>query len=77
MNPLYNQLNGSNMGQSSNPMSQFMGFMNAFKGQNPSQIINSLLSTGKITQNDYEQAQQRAKQFESQFEGLKQSFGFK
>ncbi len=75
MNPLFNALNHS--ANSGNMVSQFMSFMNQCKGQNPSQIIQSMISSGKITQDQLRQAQEKAKQMESQFEGFKQSFGFK
>lgn len=71
MNPLYNSM------QSSNVTTQFTNFMQQVKGQNPQQIINSLLSSGKITPEQYQQAQARAGQLGSQLEGVKNSFGFK
>lgn len=75
MNPLFNTFNhNANAG---NMVSQFMSFMNQFKGQNPGQIIQSMISSGKLTQDQLQQVQEKAKQMESQFEGFKQSFGFK
>lgn len=74
MNPLFNTFNHFANGGN---MVSFMSFMNQFKGQNPSQIIQSMISSGKLTQDQFQQVQQKAKQVESQFEGFKQSFGFK
>ena len=75
MNPLFNTFN--HFANSGNMVSQFMQFMNQCKGQNPSQIIQSMISSGKLTQDQLQQVQQKAQQMESQFEGFKQSFGFK
>jgi hypothetical protein len=61
INPLFNQFN------------QFMAQM---RGQNPNDIINQLLSSGRINQQQINQAHQRAKEFEKQFEGIKKNFGF-
>ena len=74
MNSLYNTLQPQ---QNGNIMTQFFSFMQSARGQNPQQIINSMLSSGKLTQEQYQQVQERAKQLGSQFEGFKQSFGFK
>lgn len=73
MNSLYNTLQPKN----GNIMTQFFSFMQQARGQNPQQIINNMLSSGKLTQEQYQQVQERANQLGSQFEGLKQSFGFK
>ena len=46
-NELYRQMQG----RQGNPMEQnFMNFMNQFRGQNPRQIIDNLVSSGKLTQ---------------------------
>lgn len=75
MNPLFNTFNHSANG--GNMVSQFMSFMNQCKGQNPGQIIQSMISSGKLTQDQLQQVQQKAQQMESQFEGMKSAFGFK
>lgn len=55
----------------------FQQFMNQMKGQDPNQIINSLIQNGKISQAQLNMVQQQAKQMESEFEGFKKMFGFK
>lgn len=72
-NELYQQMQG----QQGNSLEQnFMNFMNQFRGQNPRQIIDSLVSSGKVTQQQLNIAQQRAGQMSNIFEGFKPRFGF-
>lgn len=72
-NDLYQQMQG----QRGNPLEQnFMNFMNQFRGQNPRQIIDSLVSSGKLTQQQLNAAQQRAGQVSDMFGGFKPRFGF-
>lgn len=75
MNSLFNVLNHSANG--GNMVSQFISFMQQNKGQNPNQIINNLLSSGRLTQDQLNSVQVQAKQMQSQFEGFRESFGFK
>lgn len=60
-----------------NMMGQFQQFMNQMKGQNPNQIINQMVQSGQITQQQLNQVQQQARQLESQFDQVKGMFGFK
>lgn len=57
-------------------MQAFQQFMNQMKGQDPNQIIYSLIQSGKITQAQLNQAQMQAKQMESQMEEMKRMLGF-
>lgn len=57
-------------------MMQFNQFMQQMRGQDPNAIINQLVASGKINQQQINQAHQRAKEFEKQFEGIKKNFGF-
>lgn len=54
----------------------FIEFMQSMKGQNPNQILNSLLSSGKISQRQLDIAQQKAKEMSGAFEGFRKMFGF-
>ena len=72
-NDLYQQMQK----QRGNPLEQnFMNFMNQFRGQNPRQIIDSLVSSGKLTQQQLNAAQQRVGQMGDMFGGFKTRFGF-
>lgn len=73
-NPLYGALNGAGNKQGG-PMN-FVEFMKQMKGKDPNQILNQMLSSGKLNQNQLNQAQQAAKQFGNRFDGFKSMFGF-
>lgn len=55
-NPLYNMLGGN---QYSGLIQQFQQFRKAFQG-NPQQQVQQLLNSGRITQQQYDQAVQKA-----------------
>lgn len=72
-NPLFNALGGG-MSQGNNPMNmmqQFRQFMDEMKGKNPEEEVNKLLQSGKISQEQLNQAQQMAQQFKSVLAGMK------
>lgn len=63
----------------SNPMqilSMFPRFMQMNQGKNPQQILNEMISSGQITQEQLNQAQKMAQQMSPQFEQFRQMFGF-
>lgn len=60
MNPLFNLL-GGNRQPNNNILQQFQQFKNSFKGD-PRQQIQDLLNSGKISQNDYNNAVNMANQ---------------
>lgn len=57
-------------------MNEFQKFMNQMKGQDPNQIIYSLIQSGKVSQAQLNQAQMQAKQMEGQMEEMKRMLGF-
>lgn len=74
MNPLFNLLGGGNafqntpMGNMMNFMQSFQQFRNSFHG-NAQQQIQNMLSSGQITQEQYNQAVQKAQQLQRFFNG--------
>ena len=60
-NPLFSALGG---GQQNNMMGQFQHFMQQMQGKNPHQEISRLLQSGKISQQQFNQAQQMAQQMQ-------------
>lgn len=70
-NPFYNAPKG-NMGAP-----DFIQFMKSMKGKDPNQIINNMISSGQISQQQLNIVQQKAKQFRGLFNGFKSMFGFK
>lgn len=70
-NPLYNEMQKNTPNQLE---TVFGRFMNQFKGQNPTAIINQMVQSGQITQAQLNVAQDRARQLGSMFEGLRGKF---
>lgn len=63
MNPLYNQMNNNNL------LQRFMQFKQTFRGD-PQAQVQQLLNSGKVTQDQYNQAVQTAQQL-SRMLGMK------
>lgn len=79
MNPLFNLLSNSNMGMNNNMMSmnnpmsnimnlmnQFNQFKNNFKGD-PEQQVRQMLSSGQMSQSQFNQLSQMANMFSKMF----------
>ncbi len=62
-NPLFKALNGSQ----SNTMADFQRFMQQMQGRNPNEEIAKLLQSGRVSQQQLNQAQQMAQQFMGMF----------
>lgn len=74
-NDLYKQMNGNN--QQGDPVGDtFAGFMMQMRGQNPRQIIDQMVRSGRITQNQLNQAQQKAQEMGNSLSRFKSRFGF-
>lgn len=73
-NPVFNAMGGRKGG--SNMMQAFSQFMNANKGKNPNEMIQQMLQSGKLNQDQLNQAQQMAQQITGQFDSMKHMFGF-
>ena len=69
MNPFYQAMNQPNM------MRQFQQFMNQMRGKDPNQIINEMVSSGKISQQQLDAAQKQAQQMQGMFDGMRGMFG--
>jgi hypothetical protein len=67
MNPLFNQLGGN---APMNPMlQQLMQFRKSFNG-NPQQMVQSLMNSGRISQDQVNQYAQQANELYRQMKGL-------
>ena len=73
-NTIFQMMHGGN--GRPNMMNQFKQFMGQMKGRNPDEILNSLVSSGKVSQAQLNQAQSMAQQMQGQFDGIKNIFGF-
>lgn len=65
--PVFSAMGGQNCG---NMMQQFQQFMSQMKGKNPQEEINKLLQSGKVSQQQLNQAQQQAQQMQGMFKGF-------
>jgi hypothetical protein len=67
--------------QTQNPIGgQFQQFMGQIKsqmqGRNPQDVINQMVSTGQLSQQQLNAIQQRAQQIAPMLDGMKNMFGF-
>lgn len=71
-NPLFQALGGK---QQPGMLQQFQQFMQQMKGQDPQKILNDMVSSGQITQDQLNQAQQQAQRMQGMLEPLRNMFG--
>lgn len=57
-------------------ISQFPQFMSQMRGKDPQQMLNQLLQSGRVSQQQLNQAQQMAQQMRGQFDQFRGMFGF-
>ena len=72
MNPFFGVMGG---GGRPNKMQQFQQFMQQMKGKDPNAIINEMVSSGKISQEQLNHVQQQAQQMSGMFDGMREMFG--
>lgn len=71
-NPFFGVMGG---GGRPNMMQQFQQFMSQMQGKDPNAIINEMVQSGRISQDQLNQAQQNAKQMQGMFAHLRGMFG--
>jgi hypothetical protein len=54
----------------------FIQFMNQNRGKDPGTILQEMMASGQISQDQLNMAQAMAKRFEQQFSGLRDMFHF-
>ena len=58
-----------------NPLQmQFNQFMQQMRGQDPNKLIQQLVSSGKVSQQQLDAAQKQANAYKSQFENMRKTF---
>ena len=72
MNPFFQAMGGN---RQPNMMQQFQQFMNQMRGKDPNAIIQELVSSGRVSQQQLDQAQKQAQQMAGMFEGMREMFG--
>ena len=65
MNPFYQAMNPR-----PNMMQQFQSFMNSMQGQDPKAMLNDLVSSGRVSQEQLNAAQQQAQQLANIFQSM-------
>lgn len=68
MNPILQMLGQSQRPQMNNPMQmmqQFAQFKNQMRGKDPQAMVMELLSSGKMTKQQFEQLKQQAKMLQN------------
>lgn len=76
-NPFFKAMGGQP--QQSGPMNmiqQFQQFMEQNRGRNPNDMLQQLLTSGQISQDQLNQAQLMKQQIERPLNGLRSMFGF-
>lgn len=71
-NPLFQAMSGGS--QSGGFLQQFPKFMQQMRGKNPTQMLNELVSSGKINQQQLDAAQRQAQQMSGMFDQFKGMF---
>lgn len=63
--------------QAQNPIGgQFQQFMGQMQGKNPHEMINQMLTSGQLSQQQLNAIQQRAQQIAPMLNNMKNMFGF-
>lgn len=70
--PIFNAMGGNSKGM----ISAFQAFMQSMKGQNPQEVLNGLIQSGKVSQQQLNAVQEQARQMHGAFDGVKGMFGF-
>lgn len=72
MNPFFQAMGGN---EKPNMMQQFQKFMDQMRGKDPNAMIQELVSSGRVSQQQLDQAQKQAQQMQGMFEGMRGMFG--
>lgn len=72
MNPFFQAMGGN---RQPNMMQQFQQFMSQMQGKDPDAMIQDLVSSGRVSQQQLDQAQKQAQQMQGMFEGMRGMFG--
>ena len=72
MNPFFQAMGGN---RQPNMMQQFQQFMNQMKCKDPNAMIQEMVSSGRISQDQLNQVQKQARQMQGMFEGMRGMFG--
>lgn len=68
MNPLYDQMQNNQGGEANGMLQRFQQFRQSFRG-NPQEQVQQLLNSGRVSQQQYNNAVQLAQQFQRMLGG--------
>lgn len=71
MNPFFGVMGG---GRQPNMMQQFHSFMQQMRGKDPNAMIQEMVQSGRISQEQLNQVQQQAQQMSGVFDGMRSMF---
>ena len=71
MNPFFQAMGGN---RQPNMMQQFQQFMSQMRGKDPNAMIQELVSSGRVSQQQLDAAQKQAQQMQGMFEGMRGVF---
>lgn len=75
-NPPYNQMSHGRNPVGNNIGNDFIDFMKQMRGKDPNAMLNEIVSSGKISQQQLNMIQQRAQQIGGFFGQFKSMFNF-
>lgn len=67
MNPFFQAMGGN---RQPNMMQQFQSFMQQMRGKDPNAMIQELVSSGRVSQQQLDQAQKQAQQIANTFQSM-------
>ena len=67
MNPFFQAMGGN---RQPNMIQQFQSFMQQMKGKDPKAMLNDLVSSGRVSQEQLNAAQQQAQQLANAFQSM-------
>lgn len=67
MNPFFQAMGGN---RQPNMMQQFQQFMSQMRGKDPDAMIQDLVSSGRVSQQQLDQAQKQAQQIANTFQSM-------
>lgn len=72
MNPFYQAMGGN---AQPNMMQRFQQFMNQMQGKDPKAMLNDLVASGRVSQQQLDAAQRQVQQMQGMFDGMRGMFG--
>lgn len=72
MNPFYQAMGGN---AQPNMMQRFQQFVSQMQGKDPKAMLNDLVASGRVSQQQLDAAQRQVQQMQGMFDGMRGMFG--